>query len=456
MASSQHQQQVLKQPASLSSTTSGASGGASTASSSSYSSTLQQQRGTTSTGSGAGSLLRNRALLPLNRTGSSSSSSSSTGSAHHTTTVDDSSSAIPPRAAGAASEKAATGSGGTASSEELPSHPDYQFLCLAGEGTFGAVFKATEVRTRRVRAVKKFKREATDKSGEQVSLTACREIGLLREISHENIIGLLDIFTAAESFLYLVFEFAEYDLSVLVNYHKKRGSRMSPYMAKSIMWQLLNGVHYLHSNWIMHRDLKPANILIMGEGTEQGCVKIGDFGLARIYKEPLCCLHDNGPVVTIWYRAIEILLGARHYTPAIDVWAVGCIFAELIRPKQALFNGVEQPDQSFQQSQVEKIFTVLGKPSAEQHPELVACPYWNQIYSLQNSHNVLQRTLTPADGLDENSLSSSGFDLICELLNYNPSKRITADAALTHRYFQEEPIPGKNILREHLFPYPAR
>merc|ERR1712091_33384 len=106
---------------------------------------------------------------------------------------------------------------------------------------------------------------------------------------------------------------------------------IAPHTVKSFLWQILMGLRHLHSNWVVHRDLKPSNILVMGAGAEMGKVKIADFGLARSFQEPLQPLAENGVVVTIWYRAPELLLGAKHYTHAIDLWAAGCIFAELLR-----------------------------------------------------------------------------------------------------------------------------
>ena len=128
------------------------------------------------------------------------------------------------------------------------------------------------------------------------------------------------------------FDYAEHDLYEIIRHHGDKGNNLiNQYTVKSLLWQLLNGLNYLHSNWIIHRDLKPSNILVMGEGGEHGVVKIADFGLARIYQAPLKALSDNGEwccgnhlVSCTW-----LLLGARHYTSAIDMWAVGCSFAEV-------------------------------------------------------------------------------------------------------------------------------
>lgn len=140
-------------------------------------------------------------------------------------------------------------------------------------------------------------------------------------------------------------------------------TQISPAVQKSLIYQLLNGVLYLHSCHILHRDLKPANILI----TSNGVVKIGDLGLARLIYEPLQPLYSGDKVVvTIWYRAPELLLGARHYTKAIDIWAVGCVMAELANVKP-IFKGEEAKIDSkkivpFQRDQMLKIFEVLGTP----------------------------------------------------------------------------------------------
>ncbi|KAG0715742.1 Cyclin-dependent kinase 8 [Chionoecetes opilio] len=160
---------------------------------------------------------------------------------------------------------------------------------------------------------------------------------LLRELKHPNVINLQRVFLShADRKVWLLFDYAEHDLWHIIKFHRaakanKKTVQVTKGMVKSLLYQILDGIRYLHSNWVLHRDLKPANILVMGEGTERGRVKIADMGFARLFNSPLKPLADLDPVVvTFWYRAPELLLGARHYTKAIDIWAIGCIFAELL------------------------------------------------------------------------------------------------------------------------------
>jgi len=206
--------------------------------------------------------------------------------------------------------------------------------------------------------------------------------------------------------------------------------------------QVLNGINYLHSNWIVHRDLKPSNILVMGEGKEEGTVKIADFGLARIFQAPLKPLSDNGVVVTIWYRAPELLLGAKHYTKAIDMWAVGCIFAELIL-LEPLFRGNEIKDKitgrpvAFQEEQLLTIFKVLGKPTQERWKDVTELPEWHRIRGWQQIPSKLRQSI-------QINANGTAFDLLTKMIEYDPAKRITAEEALKHPYFKEPPLPAMN------------
>ena len=224
-----------------------------------------------------------------------------------------------------------------------------------------------------------------------------------------------------------------------------------------MLWQLLNGVHYLHTNWVLHRDLKPANIMV----TSAGAIRIGDLGLARIFHKPLNSLFSGDKVVvTIWYRAPELLLGAKHYTPAIDLWAVGCIFAELLSLRP-IFKGEEakldnKKNPPFQRNQMQKIVEVLGMPRKENWPGLVHHYEYTQLQTLSTSaresgcskggvppgleawyNNTLASTGYPSSP-PSSTPGLEGLDLLSKLLEYDPQKRLTAKQAMSHPYFLTE------------------
>ncbi|KAM6563225.1 hypothetical protein CsatB_023223 [Cannabis sativa] len=351
--------------------------------------------------------------------------------------------------------------GGNSNSSNKPEWLlQYDLIGKIGEGTYGLVFLArTKTPSNRGKsiAIKKFKQS---KDGDGVSPTAIREIMLLREITHENVVKLVNVhINHTDMSLYLAFDYAEHDLYEIIRHHRdKVNHAINQYTVKSLLWQLLNGLNYLHSNWIIHRDLKPSNILVMGDGEEQGVVKIADFGLARVYQAPLKPLSENGVVVTIWYRAPELLLGAKHYTSAVDMWAVGCIFAELLTLKP-LFQGAEvkATPNPFQLDQLDKIFKVLGHPTIEKWPTLANLPHWQNDLQHIQGHKYDNHGL---HGFVHISPKSPAFDLLSKMLEYDPRKRITAAQALDHEYFRLEPLPGRNALvpsqGEKVVNYPTR
>lgn len=314
----------------------------------------------------------------------------------------------------------------------------YEILGYIAAGTYGRVYKAkTKGGPDRICAIKKFK---ADKDGEithytGLSQSACREMALCRELSHRNITKLVEVFLEDKS-IYMVFEFAEHDLLQIIHYHSHPERRPIPEsIVKSVLWQLLNGVSYLHQNWVLHRDLKPANIMLSADGV----VKIGDLGLARLFSEPLQSLFSGDKVVvTIWYRAAELLLGARHYTPAVDLWAVGCIFAELLALRP-IFKGEEAKIDNkktvpFQRNQTQKVVEILGTPTVDKWPQLAKYPEYHSLQSMKTYQPNLEAWYQSIG-----ATNVQGFELLSRLLEYDPSKRITANEALVHPYFTSTP-----------------
>ncbi|KAF8467437.1 kinase-like domain-containing protein [Gautieria morchelliformis] len=319
----------------------------------------------------------------------------------------------------------------------------YSILGFISSGTYGRVYKAqSKDDEKNLYAIKKFK---PDKEGEVVTYTgisqsAIREIALNREIKHENIVSLKEVMLEDKS-IYMVFEYAEHDfLQVIHHYAQTLRSQIPISVLKSLIHQLLNGLLYLHESHILHRDLKPANILI----TAGGIVKIGDLGLARLTYQPLQPLFTGDKVVvTIWYRAPELLLGARHYNKAVDCWAVGCVLAELISLRP-IFKGEEAKLDSkknvpFQRDQLLKIFEVLGTPNEADWPGLRSMPEYNNMLRLDRYGDSLF-AWTSAKTRSPQTL----YDLLTRLFQYDPDTRITAKEALAHKWFHEDPKPNRN------------
>ncbi|XP_071881901.1 cyclin-dependent kinase 3 isoform X2 [Anas platyrhynchos] len=194
----------------------------------------------------------------------------------------------------------------------------FQKVEKIGEGTYGVVYKARNKRTGQLVALKKIR---LDSETEGVPSTAIREISLLKELKHPNIVRLLDVVHSQKK-LYLVFEYLNQDLKKYIDSSQTGEFPLS--LVKNYLFQLLQGVSFCHSHRVIHRDLKPQNLLI----NEAGAIKLADFGLARAFGVPLRTYTHE--VVTLWYRAPEILLGCKYYSTAVDIWSIGCIFAEMV------------------------------------------------------------------------------------------------------------------------------
>lgn len=263
-------------------------------------------------------------------------------------------------------------------------------------------------------AVKKIKIGSREEAEDGINRTALREIKLLHELQHENVIGLLDVF-GHKSNVSLVFDFMDTDLENIIEDPK---IVLSPGNVKAYTLMTLQGLEYLHMNYILHRDLKPNNLLV----NSAGLLKIGDFGLAKCFGSPTRI--NTHQVVTRWYRCPELLFGARQYGTGVDIWAVGCILAELLL-RVPFLTGESDIDQ------ISKIFTTLGTPTEEQWPGMKTLPDYMQFKVFPGT--PLQHIFTAA--------SDELLALLESCLSMNPMKRCTCAEALKMPYFRMPPAP---------------
>lgn len=259
-----------------------------------------------------------------------------------------------------------------------------------GEGTYGVVYKAKAIESGDLIALKKIRLESED---EGVPPTAMREIALLKKLKHANVVHLTDVVHTDER-LYLVFEYLDQDLKQYMDSCRPKSIPMS--LARSYLLQLCSGVAFCHSHGILHRDLKPQNLLI----DQQGNLKLADFGLARAFG--VAQRSYTHEVVTLWYRAPEILLGTRYYKMAVDVWSIGCIFAEMCNGKP-LFPGDSEIDELF------RIFRTLGTPDETSWPGVKRLPDFKDTFPKWQAKPV-KAVIRNGDDATE-GFPTAGYDL---------------------------------------------
>ncbi|XP_055834159.1 cyclin-dependent kinase C-1-like isoform X1 [Solanum dulcamara] len=339
----------------------------------------------------------------------------------------------------------------------------FEKLEQIGEGTYGQVYMARDKQTGEIVALKKIR---MDNEKEGFPITAIREIKILKKLQHENVIKLLEIVTsqgpegdepeklgipAKKIFLlvvkflsqclqkltsmnfdfltgsdnnkykgniYMVFEYMDHDLTGLAD---RPGLRFTIPQIKCYMKQLLTGLHYCHVNQVLHRDIKGSNLLIDNEGN----LKLADFGLARSFSGDHNANLTNR-VITLWYRPPELLLGATKYGPAVDMWSVGCIFAELLFGKPIL-PGKNEPEQ------LNKIFELCGTPDEINWPGVSKIPWYSKF---KPARPMKRRVREVFRHFDRHAL-----DLLDKMLNLDPSQRICAKDALDGEYFWTDPLP---------------
>ena len=311
---------------------------------------------------------------------------------------------------------------------------EFEKLNKIDEGTYGVVFRARDKKTGELVALKKVKMEK-ERGG--FPMTSLREINVLLSFHHPSIVDVKEVVVGNSlDNIFMVMEYMEHDLKGLMESMKQPFSQSE---VKCLMLQLFDGCKYLHDNWVLHRDLKTSNLLLNNRGE----LKICDFGLARQYGDPL--KEYTHEVVTLWYRAPELLLGARKYSTPIDMWSLGCIMAEFLA-KEPLFPGKSPIDE------IDKIFKTLGTPNEKIWPDFVKLPGVRCNFTKQ-PFNRLREKFPATAFAGRPTLSEKGFDLLNRLLTYDPSKRITADEARNHEWFREVPLPKR---KEFMPTFPAR
>lgn len=288
-----------------------------------------------------------------------------------------------------------------------------------GEGTYGVVYRARDAGTGGTVALKRIR---LDTEVDGVPSTTIREISLLKELDHLNIVKLLDIIHT-DNRLFLVFEYLNLDLKKYMEMYQVKNGLPLP-LVKSYLFQMLQGISYCHTHRILHRDLKPQNLLL----STDGLIKLADFGLARAFGVPVRTFTHE--VVTLWYRAPEILLGCKYYSTEVDIWSIAGIFSEMATHK-VLFRGDSEIDQLFQ------IFRILGTPEEESWPGVSRLPDYKSTFPKWRPQRL--STFNP-------QLNEEGLDLLAKMLIYKPENRLTAKTALTHPFFQDVQIVRPQFL----------
>ena len=291
-----------------------------------------------------------------------------------------------------------------------------------GSGTYANVFVGHfKQDTSRLIAIKKIKINPDWQDG--LAMDAIREIKFLQEISHPNIIALLDVYSSKNQNLNLVLEYLPLgDLEMLI-----RDTDNIQYNAADIkawMGMLCRGVWFCHENWVLHRDIKPNNLLIASDGE----VKLADFGLARSFADPSQAMTTQ--VITRWYRPPELLYSAKHYSGAVDIWSVGTVFAEIIKRVPWLQGASDL-------NQLEVICRAVGTPTEDN---------WPGVTKLKNyvpPPDDIPRMVRGKDFYREHFslVGDQGMALLMSMLKLDPRKRITARQALQHPWWTTEPRP---------------
>jgi cyclin-dependent kinase 10 len=286
---------------------------------------------------------------------------------------------------------------------------EFEKLNRIGEGTYGIVYRARDIKDGQIVALKKVRME---RENDGMPISSIREISILFDLKHENIVELKTVAVGQQlDSLFLVMSYCHYDLASLLDHMAKP---FTEDQIKCLIIQVLKGLAFSHSKFIVHRDLKVSNLLM----TDGGILKLADFGLSRSLGYPR---EPSTPkVVTLWYRAPEVLFGSRTHSAAMDLWSTGCVLAELLnhnplfpaRNEMELFEG---------------IINTIGSPNETIWPGFSKLPIFKSYNLKHQPYNNLKQKFP--------YLTDAGHRLMNQMLFYNPEKRINANEALEHPYF---------------------
>ncbi|KAM5560719.1 cyclin-dependent kinase B1-1 [Rosa sericea] len=293
----------------------------------------------------------------------------------------------------------------------------YESNGTIGTGRYGAVHKAVQKATGQTVALKEFEHPG---DGQGFTPEILRQVALLKDLNQSRyVVDLIDVETPApsDSSFYLVFECLDMNLGHYVS--KFEPGLMPRRTIKMFVFSLCKGMAHIHSHFVIHRDLKPDNLFV---DEKRMILKIGDLGVSRSITTPATALTPD--MVSYHYRAPEIYLGGRYGRP-VDMWSVGCVFAEMLLGKPLFYGRVKEQALS-------SIFRTLGVPTEEQWPDCTTLPNWNPDWNAQASGGAVG-----LEGIIPD-IDAYGLDLLYKMLTYDPAKRITAKQAMKHPYFDRE------------------